>query len=164
MALIIEDGTIVADANSYVTVDEVRAYASERGISTLPTEDTDVEPLVIKAMDQVESFRAKYKGQKRNTAQELQWPRYGVYIDGLSLSSGVIPDELKNGVCQYAIDAVSNDLRPNGAGREVIRKKVGPLETEYNPRGSGTVQTQFNKALDWLKPLFKYTQMTTSRA
>jgi len=33
MAIIVEDGTIVANSNSYVTAAELKSYAVERGIT-----------------------------------------------------------------------------------------------------------------------------------
>ena len=49
MALIIENGTIVANANSYATVAELRGYAALRG-ATVPTDDAQCEYMLIKAM------------------------------------------------------------------------------------------------------------------
>ena len=50
MALVIEDGSRVAGANSYVTLAEARAFASARGV-TLSAVDATLEPFVIKAFD-----------------------------------------------------------------------------------------------------------------
>ncbi len=72
MALEVEDGTGKADANSYVSVAEYRAYAQARGVS-LPVDDAQVEAQLTQAMDYVESFRAKYQGRKT-------WPRPGMDV------------------------------------------------------------------------------------
>lgn len=155
MALIIEDGTNVSGANSYVTVDEVRAFATLRGITSLPANDGDVEPLVIKAMDYVEKHRNLFRGRKSNSDQPLQWPRRRVYVDQIYVDSDSIPQDLKNATCQLAIDAVSEDLDPNGDGQEIVREKVGPIETEFAKTGSSTTRPQLNRADNFLKPLLK---------
>ena len=81
MALVIEDGTIVAEANSYVTVEEARAFALLRGV-ILSAVDADVEILIIEAMDYVEAKGSKFKGMKYTRDQDLQWPRSGATVDG----------------------------------------------------------------------------------
>lgn len=155
MALIIEIGSALDDATSYVTVDEVRAFATSRGITSLPAADADVEPLIIKAMDYVENLARRFKGVKYRRDQALQWPRNYVYIDGYVVYHDEIPKTLKNAVCQLAIDANALDIEPNGDGQEVIREKIGPIETEYTKRGSGTVRPQLNKAYKLLRPVLK---------
>jgi hypothetical protein len=152
MALIVEDGSGVAGANSYVSVAEVRAWAGVRGL-TLPATDGAVEILVVKAMDFLESFRARFTGSKTDSAQALQWPRTGATLDGVALDDDVIPAELKSALFQLTVDAQTLELQPTGTGREVLREKVDVLETEYAERGSGTVQPQFTKALAFLQPL-----------
>ena len=56
MTLIVETGSIVSGANTYVDLADVRAFASARGI-TVSTDDTTLEQQIIKAMDYVESKR-----------------------------------------------------------------------------------------------------------
>lgn len=154
MALIIEDGTEVADANSYISVTDARTWAGARGI-TLSADDTVVEVLLIKAMDMLNTYRTRFKGTKSTETQALQWPRYLVYIDEVLLADDVIPQELIDAQVQYAIEAQSNDLQSTGTGQETIREKVGPIETEFAPRGSSTLQAKFHKAEAFLAPLLK---------
>ena len=69
MALIIEDGIIIEDgtnvegANSFVTVEECRAFAEARGL-TLPVDDSDVEILLIKAVDYLNSIENRFQGHR----------------------------------------------------------------------------------------------------
>jgi hypothetical protein len=146
MALTIEDGSGVAGANSYATVAEARAYALARGLS-LPAGDSDVEKALVLACDKIETY--KFKGRKTDEANALEWPRAGVYVGSseIEFANDEIPDRLKSAQCQFAAEsAAGTNLQPTGTGREVIRTKVDVLETEYAPRGSGSVTPQFNKA------------------
>lgn len=155
MALIVEDGTGVAGANSYTTVVAARAYALARGV-TLSAVDSDVEVLLIKAMDYIESLRGQYQGERTYTSvtNNLVWPRYGVYIDNAPLDYKTIPAVLKAAQAQLAMDAVSTDLMPTGSGREVIRERVeGVVEVEYNPLGITSVQPALTRAKALLAPL-----------
>lgn len=133
MTITVEDGTNVAGANSYVTVAEAKTYATARGV-TLPTPDSAIEPLILQAMDYLESLRSDYKGIKANQTQPLQWPRTGVTIDGYAIDSNVIPTELKNAEMQLVMD-VANGLDPMAASDGsafIVKEKVGPIETTYS--------------------------------
>lgn len=155
MALVIEDGTLVASANSYVTVAQARAYASARGV-TLSTIDATVEQNLIAAMDYLEAQRAKFQGSKVSATQSLQWPRNDVLIDCNEVASTVIPNELKNVQIQLAIEVSKGvDLMPTRQGAFVKLEKVGPIETQYSER-IGTGLTPDMTAVDaLLAPLFK---------
>lgn len=154
MALTIEDGSLVAGANSYATVAECRAYAALRGL-TLPVADGEVEILLIKAADYLESFEGRYKGSRVNATQALAWPREYVIIYGSDdFPVDEIPEQLKNAQCQLAFDAIANDLQATGTGREVVKEKVDVIEVEYAPGGGHVVQAVFAKAMAFLQPLF----------
>lgn len=154
MALVIENGSLVAGANSYVSVADCRAYAAARQ-STLPVDNTAVEAALIVAMDYLESLRADYQGSKVEPTQALQWPRTGVVIDGTAWPADAIPPELRNAQCQLAIEgAAGTDLMPTSDGRELIREKIDVLENEWAP-GSGGINPQpiFTKVRAFLAPL-----------
>lgn len=154
MALVIEDGTIVAEANSYVTVEGARAFALLRGV-TLSAVDADVEILIIEAMDYVEAKGSKFKGMKYTRDQDLQWPRSGATVDGYTVPTTEIPTDLTNAVSQLVIDGQDETLQPTGAGQEILKEEVGPIKIEYAERGSSTVSARFNKAEAFLKPVLR---------
>ena len=125
MALIIEDGSKVSGANSYATEAELTAYAAARGVTITGT----AEQLMIKAMDYLEGKR--FVGSKAASDQALQWPRYGVLIDGFYLSSDSMPENLKEAQMEIAL-ALDADNDPLAVqGRETRREKIGDLEVEY---------------------------------
>jgi len=152
MALIIEDGSIVPGANSFVSVAECRTFCGLRGL-TLPTTDPEVEILLIKAIDYLFSIEAKFQGYRSDTAQELLFPRDGVVVFGSDVS-GEIPANLKKAQCRLAFDVSENDLQATGVDREVIKTKLGPLEKQYAPTGSTNYQFKPTAALSILEPLF----------
>ncbi len=155
MSLTIENGTGVAGATSFATVAEARAFASARGV-TLSAVDADVEVLLVKAGDYLLGMENRFQGCRSTSTQRLPFPRYDVYLPGgYALLSNVIPDVLKEAQIQLAVEATATDLRPTGEGREVIREKVGPLETEYSASGASSIDPVFNKVSDLLLPLLK---------
>lgn len=136
--IVVEDGTGKTDANSYVTEAELTTYATDRGVTL--TGSTNV--LLIKSMDYFESLN--FQGKKTNETQALQWPRTGVVIDGYSVESSTVPQEVKNAQMAIAVsidqsvDPLS-DIEPG-----IKREKVGEIEVEYQD-GAGT--TTFSRSI-----------------
>ena len=169
MALELEDGTGKADSNTYVTVEQARAYAAARGVE-LSADDAEVGVLLVQAMDYLEAQRAKYQGRKtwpyadvtvvsHPHAQALQWPRTGVTIDcHYSLPDNVIPQELINAQCQLCIEVFTGiALMPSSDGRAVKREKVDVIETEYmtaDDIGGAVIGPSFPLVDALLEPLF----------
>lgn len=153
MPLVIEDGSLQAGANSFVTVAEVRAFATLRA-STLTATDPEVEAAAIKAIDFIEALRGQFRGRKVSADQSLQYPRTGATLDGFAIAEDAIPKVLKDAQCQLAIDVLAGtDLQPSGDGREVIREKLDVLETEWKPGAGGNPQPALTKARALLAPL-----------
>lgn len=125
MAIIVEDGTGKADANSYISEAELTTYATDRGITITGTNSA----LLYQAMDYVE--QQLFIGDKLTKAQALQWPRYNAFIDGYAVPTNEVPQLLKDAVAEaaLAVDAGNNPLSP--IERAVKREKLDSLEIEY---------------------------------
>lgn len=134
MAIIVEDGSIVTGANSYVSEAELTAFASARNITL--SGDYTTEQLLIIASDYIESLN--YKGMKVRSDQPLQWPRVDVVIDSYYFDSDEIPSQLKNGQMQVALSIDAGNSPQQLSPRKTIREKVGDLEIEY-AAGSSSV-------------------------
>lgn len=153
MALIIEDGTIVAGANSFVTDAEFTAFADLRNVE-LPTDLADREALLIKAMDYLLSVENQMQGERVDAGQTLPYPRTNVYAFNFAIPSDSIPSGIKSAQMQAGISASTFDLLPSGQINNVASEKVGQLERSYFNGGSYT--TAQTKAIDaFLKPFLK---------
>lgn len=157
MALIVEDGGGVEGANSYVTLVEARAYATDRGL-TLPGPDLELTALLIRATDYIESERSgPYQGDPTYTdsyEKTLKWPRTGVIIDGKTYDSDQIPDALKKAQCQLAFELQTYDPTQTTDGRVVKREKVDIIEVEYATTGMSP-EPDFPKVDLLLRPLLR---------
>lgn len=132
MAIVVEDGSIVTGANSYVSEAELTTYATARGV----TLTIDTEQLLIRAMDYIDSLQ--FKGVKLTDDQPLQWPRADVVIDAYLLSVTEIPEELKNALMQSAM-AIDNGEDPLAdIDKEVQSETVGPISVTYKTGSSST--------------------------
>lgn len=132
MAIIVEDGTIVADANSYATRAEYIAYAANRGV--VVTDDVAADVELIKAMDFLNVQCWIGEPVDLLTPQSLPWPRKGL-VEGDLDDDWVysVPRVLKNAQMQLAMYVRQGiDLMPaRSADAEVKKEKIGPIETEY---------------------------------
>lgn len=152
MALIIEDGTGVDNANSYITVAEARAFASLRSL-ILPSSDSEVEVLIVKAFDYLESL--DYKGNHANPPQSAEFPRRDLYLQGVLFSESQITYKLKQAQSQLTYEAVNIDLQPTGNGKEVIKEKVDVVEVQYSEKGINVARPTFTTVNSFLKDLLK---------
>jgi hypothetical protein len=132
MALVVEDGTIVANANSYNDLTTIKAYAVARN-RVLPDDDEIVSGYAIRAMDYLESFREQYKGTITDLTQTLQFPRTGVVIDDIELGENAIPGLIIAAQNQLIIEQSAGIVLQPTLVREgrVKRKTIGPITTEW---------------------------------
>lgn len=160
--LIIEDGTIIANANSFTNDAEFINYCDARNI-TFPCSEAERDSLQIKAMDYLFSVEHKMKGVRVSDEQTLPYPRTGVYIR-CSLSADTnIPVELKTAQLALSAAAISQTLLVNGGIQNVSKEQLGPMLVEYFSGGSWeTVRLESVDA--FLKPLLKNNQGRMARA
>jgi hypothetical protein len=71
-------------------------------------------------------------GDRVSVAQALDWPRVAVWRDKYyNVPFTIVPDEVKNGCCEYAVRASAGPLVPD-LERPESKVKIGPLEIDYS--------------------------------
>lgn len=134
MALVIEDGSIVAGANSYASVAELVDFASSRGL-TIPTSNADRELSLVRAFDYIELQRDRFLGHPTSSTQQTAFPRYGLRVGTHVIASNEIPWELKRAQLIIAARAgVETELVPPSlpdAKGAVTSERVGPIARTY---------------------------------
>ncbi len=137
--LIVEDGTGLANAESYIAVADADARHAALGNSGWTGSDTVKEAALRRATQFMEqAYRSIWKGTRLTRVQALSWPRYGATVDGYDLASNVVPTEIANACADLALRGLTADLNADQT-RGIVREKVGPLETEYDrnsPQGT----------------------------
>lgn len=123
--IVVEDGTVVSGANSYVSESELTQYASDREIVV----NSSLSTLLIKAMDYIESL--SFIGMKHTEDQPLQWPRDEVWVDGYYIERETIPKELKRGQMAVALAIEAGNGPLDTVERGVKREKADVVEIEY---------------------------------
>lgn len=147
MALIVEDGTGLPNADSYVSLADADAYLALYGHAEWSAA-TDADAQVRKevALRRATRFvdnlcQSGWIGRRFTSTQALDWPREGI-VDELGHNWPVtkLPDALRHAVCElasryFAGNAPDADL-PRGG--QVKRQKTDVLETEYFGNASST--------------------------
>ncbi|MEN9924159.1 MAG: hypothetical protein RL268_285 [Pseudomonadota bacterium] len=140
MALVVEDGTGRADSESYITVAAADTRHTALGNTAWTGTDAAKESALRRATQfMLQRYRQQWKGTRLLRAQALDWPRYGAIVDGFDVASSAVPTDIANACADLALRALADDLAPDQE-RVAIREKVGPLETEYSPHASQSVQ------------------------
>lgn len=155
MAIIVEDGSNVPGANSYVSLVDARDRLNSLG-QDLNVNDTTAEQEILNATNYIESFRERYQGIKTDIDQSLQWPRSGVLINDFQINSDVIPQDLVSAQVFAAYEfSQGNILQPTIDGRSrASAEVVNAVKVAYFDTGSIDGLPIYVRVNDSLNPLF----------
>lgn len=135
VSLIVEDGSCVPSANSYVSLDFADSYMRNAGHSDWEKKtENERKSYLINATSYIDRTYTKvgWKGQKKfHRRQALCFPRVELFDkDGDEVLG--IPDELKKAVCEAAFIATTTSLFAiKDSSGSIKRQKVDVLEVEY---------------------------------
>ena len=173
MALIIEDGSIISGADSYVSLADAQQYLADRalqeGVEQTNPENTDItEQNLRSGCDYINSYRERFKGFKlQPVAVNMQWPRRDVYIDGYLLDEDVIPECIIQAQIESAVEIASGRPPLETLSTRVLKRKVvGPIEKEWDTTFSSSREQpsfDYRKVKAFLIPVLKDLQGRTSR-
>ena len=133
MSLIVEDGTGLNTAESFVSVAAASARQAALGNTNWATlTNTEMEQALRRATaDKEQAYRSRWTGLRLNRLQALSWPRYGVVTDAFYADVNSVPSAVASACADLALKAAAGDLAQD-LTRGVVREKVGSLETEYD--------------------------------
>lgn len=134
MALTVETGAGLVDADSYISLSDASARHSALGNAAWAAmaSDTVREQALRRATTyMVQTYRQRWQGVRATADQALDWPRWGVEADGYYVGADIVPTDVANACADLALRAASEDLSPD-LERGIVREKVGPIETEYD--------------------------------
>lgn len=126
MAFTVEDGTIVEEANSFVTVAYADTYHNDRDNTSWTGTDAVKQAALIKATDYIEQkYGSRFIGAPYSSTQSLSWPRSTVITN-----TDEVPKAVLQAVCELALESFSEALNPT-QGKSKKREKVDVIEVEY---------------------------------
>src|ERR1043166_3715052 len=139
MPLIVENGTGVANANSYASVEQADDRLSARGnTSWADLDETEQKiPALIQATDYLTlQYRLRWAGFKVRADQSLDWPRdqvpqvdapqaYGTYP--VCYQTIIVPAEVETAPIDLALRVANGETLTEDLGPPVIEETVGPI-------------------------------------
>ncbi len=168
MALIVEDGTGKASAESYVSVADCVSYAAARGL-TFPAAPVDLaEAALRRATAWIDAqYRTRFSGYRQHRRlQALEWPRgWAEDSECNPIPATEVPVEIIHATCEAAVrelaepGSLSPDMERGGA---IKRLKAGSVEVEYSTAATAT--TTFQTIDGLLASLLKPRSVYTARA
>lgn len=154
MALIVEDGSIVANADSFISLVDARTEAVRLGL-TLPVDDTEAEIALRNAGRWVNSQEPCFQGFRVSIDQTMSWPRDGVEKYNFDVPSDSIPSDVICAQVEAAalIGAGVNPF-PTDNGKEVKLEEVsGAVKREYFESNVTVSDIELTSALNCLYPI-----------
>lgn len=146
---IVEDGTVVADANSYATIAFADSYFLNRGNAPEWSGATVAakQAALRRATFYIDDIYLGYwRGRAVSSLQELSWPRSGVVDSrsGISHTSAEVPNRVKRATCEVAFRVITGvslqpDIEAGGGGVSSSSFSVGPIS--FNESFSGVQGT-----------------------
>lgn len=113
MALVKEDGSVVAGANSYADEADADAYQTDRGRQAWLDATTEVkEAALVRATDYIDGrWELQFIGEPLGDVQELAWPRSNaVYpATGNAFPNDEVPGDVVNATVLYADQIIGPD-------------------------------------------------------
>jgi len=139
--LIVEDGTVIDDANSYASVAEADAYFLIDSNFAAPWDaytDAEKEALLgwsTRILDQ----RVDWSGSKYDTESALRWPRINTYdADNVRVPYTVVPTAVKHALFELVKYSVTTDPTTTQEVTSISKLVADVVEIEYQPNTSQT--------------------------
>lgn len=158
MALIKEDGSIVADANSYANAADADTFQANRGRASWTEADTDAkDAALVRATDYIEGrFALAIRGLRIGDVQTLSWPRTEAVYPATRNDFPIdeVPVDFVNATSIYAEAinadgslegltelAITPELDDTGRTITALKEKVDVLETDTTYAGAASGST-----------------------
>jgi hypothetical protein len=137
ITLTVEDGTGLANANSYVSFEEADAFAvldPHDGATWQALDEERVKQLLIMASALIDQGPdgSYMRGDPTTTTQALRIPRSGLCTaDGVSVATNAVPAAVKKATYELAVILNNEDRPARTETAAVTSKTVGPMTTVY---------------------------------
>lgn len=134
MSLVVEDGSGLSTAESYISVANAGTRRTNLGDNTAwdPLTTAQKEQALRKGAQYLEQrYGLRWKGIRLLSTQALSWPRYGAIVHGWDVDSDVVPAAVANANADLALKSLTETLNVD-LERGIVEERVGPLMTRYD--------------------------------
>lgn len=130
MALIVENGSGLSNADSYITLLAFQTFCDSRGYNYDAFDDEVMEQRLRIATSYIDTI-FRYKGARSKVEQALEFPRVDC-LDWSSLPVTGVPLRVKQACAELAFKALSENLyQDQDRGGRVVSESVGPISVSY---------------------------------
>lgn len=149
-AFVVEDGTGLTNATSYVAVADADDYLSIRpNIDSWEDLDSAGKEDYLMWATRLLDQRARFRGQKYDATNALEWPRVGaVDKNGMVVPYDIVPKPIKDATVEIAfyllVNALDPAMPPGGggtAGGAIKSIKADVIEIVYTEASAASAQT-----------------------
>lgn len=163
ITLTVEDGTGLANANSYVSQADADTYFANRANTVWAAADNDAKAAALIQATQYLDTRYAFKGERLTTTQALAWPRQqspirvpvGIWTDVYAGTDSQFQwpvKRVKDATCEAALRALAGPLYADQAATVKDSVKVGPITVQKSRERNGG-QVRIAIIDDLLRPL-----------
>lgn len=132
MALVVEDGTGLPNAEAYISVTNADAYLLARGNAAWSALTTEAKEQALRngADYMIGVYGSRWKGARKTAEQALDWPRTGVVANGFDVADDTVPAAVARANAELAVRASAGELLGD-QGAQVKQETVGPISVTY---------------------------------
>lgn len=161
MALVVEDGTGLSNAESYLAVADADTYHVNFGNTSWASASGGAKEVALRQATQYldSRFGLAWKGRKINATMSLDWPRSGVRVDDYAVDDDFVPPEIENATAILALSALTETLTPDSESPDGLilgeMIQIGPikLDTDY---GGATSTKRYRLVEELIAPLLHW--------
>lgn len=166
MAIVVETGVGLANADSFASVADADAYFTNLGYATWTgTTSVKENALKIASVYLERVYYGRWRGVKKTSAQSLSWPRSSVVDnDGHALSADSLPQALKNATFELALRSLTETILPDLTTPGSLTAKivkVGPVEIHKKFQGGSSPYKKYSTVDFCLLPLLEDSHVVT---
>ncbi len=132
MALVVEDGTGLPGAESYISVSDADTYFAARGNAAWDALITSAKESALRAGADylTATYGEQWKGARVTAEQALDWPRKCVKAYGFDVAADSVPQSVARANAEMAVRASAGEL-VSDQGAQVTQETVGPITVVY---------------------------------
>ena len=165
ITLIVEDGTVVADANTFINLADARVKIEALGLTLSIDDDTANAQLTQGYYQLVRSYNNRLAGNLISADQTGVMPRSYIYANGFLVASDSIPADFINAQLCYA-DAINKDADMNATQSEQELASFdlhGVYGEVYKANSSARTTPNVPAVTQWLQAYLSNSGNTVSR-
>ena len=136
MALIVEDGEGLIDAEAYASVEFADAYHLAMGNDAWAALGTTAKEQALRRGTQYLDTNYTFTGSRKTTTQRLEWPRVTGSFCYFTTEFAWPVRVVQEACCELALRSSAATLQPDES-QAIKMEKIGPITVEYADGSTG---------------------------